>query len=205
MGFLDSIMGRKKPPRADLDQLFGLPSAAITLQAGLDYAPAGVGSVAFRAPQGKAFADVQREVQELLDSDGGPAVEAEVDNFGFTWLVVRTDPADIAGLVTDLHAINVTLQDHGFGSALLCSLVVFTGPDQRRLGMVYLFKQGTFYPFAPQPGSDGSGHSGARDNLLEIQIRDLLTGELTMENQLSRWFAVWGAPGLAPQSDGADG
>ncbi len=198
MGLFDNIMGRKKPPRPDLDQLFGLPSAAITLQASLDLAPAGVGSVAFRAPQGRAFAEVQQEVQELLDADGGPAVATEVDDFGFTWLVVQADPNDLAGLVTDLHAINVTLKDHGFGSALLCSLVAFTGPDQRRLGMVYLFKQGTFYPFAPMPGSDGSGDSGARDNLLEIQVRDLLSGELRMEDNLSRWFAVWGAPGLVP-------
>ena len=36
----------------------------------------------------------------------------------------------------------------------------------------------------------------SRDNVLEIQIRDLLTNELPMEMQLSRWMAVWGAPGL---------
>ncbi len=196
MGFFDNIMGRKKPPRADLDQLFGLPSAAITLQAALDYQPAGIGSVAFRAPQGKAFAEVQQEVQDLLDADGGPKVESQVDDFGYTWLVVRGEPADIAGLVTDLHAINATLQDHGFGSTLLCSLVVFRGPAGEKLGMVYLFKQGTFYPFVPKPGANGSGNSGARENLVEIQIRDLLTGELNLEPNLSRWFAVWGAPGL---------
>lgn len=196
MGLFDSIMGRKKPPRADLDQLFGLPSAAITLQAALSYQPAGIGSVAFRAPQGKAFAEVQQEIQDLLDADGGPKVESQVDDFGYTWLIVRGEATDIAGLVTDLHAINATLQDHGFSSTLLCSLVVFRGPAGERLGMVYLFKQGTFYPFAPQPGSDGSGNAGARENLVEIQVRDLLAGELKMEPDLSRWFAVWGAPGL---------
>ena len=196
MGLFDSIMGRKKPPRADLDELFGLPSAAITLQVALDYKPAGIGSVAFRAPQGKAFAEVQQEIQDLLDADGGPKVESQVDTFGYTWLVVRGDPTDIAGLVTDLHAINATLQDNGFGSTLLCSLVVFEGPEGQRLGMVYLFKSGTFYPFAPEPGSSAAGESGARDNLLEIQVRDLLAGELNMEPNLSSWFAVWGSPGM---------
>ena len=59
----------------------------------------------------------------------------------------------------------------------------------RRLGLVYLYKQGTFYPFAPQEGQ-------RRDNLLEIQVRDLLGNDLPLEPQLSRWMPVWGAPGL---------
>ena len=35
-----------------------------------------------------------------------------------------------------------------------------------------------------------------RDNVLELRVRDLLTGELPLEADTSRWFAVWGAPGL---------
>jgi hypothetical protein len=59
------------------------------------------------------------------------------------------------------------------------------------VGLVYLYKQGTFYAFAPRPGAQRQ-----RDNLLEIQVRDELAGELPMEKDLSRWLAVWGAPGL---------
>ena len=32
MGLFDSILGRTKPAKPDLDQLFGLPSAALTLR-----------------------------------------------------------------------------------------------------------------------------------------------------------------------------
>ena len=100
--------------------------------------------------------------------------------------------------MTDLHAVNTTLQDSGFGSTLLCSLVTFTD-GARTLGLVYLFKQGTFYPFAPAEGTgttiDGSA-GRRRDNVLEIQIRDLLRSDLKVEPETSRWFAVWGAPGL---------
>jgi hypothetical protein len=199
VGLFDSILGRKAPARPDLDQLFALPSAGITLDVELDFRPTGTGSVAFRAPEGRAFADVQAEVQALLDADGGPKVELEVDSFGYTWLVVRTDPPDLAALVTDLHAVNTTLQDSGFGPTLLCSLVGFTDPGGRHLGLVYLFKQGTFYPFAPAEG-EGTTVDGSpvrrRDNLLEIQIRDLLRSDLKVEPETTRWFAVWGAPGL---------
>jgi hypothetical protein len=54
---------------------------------------------------------------------------------------------------------------------------------------VYLYKRGTFYPFAPQPGE-------RRDNALELQIRGVLADDLKVEADLSRWFPVWGAPGL---------
>ena len=189
MGIFDSLLGRTKPVQPDLDQLFALPSAALTLQAGLDFTPTGVGSVAFRAPAGRAFAEVQSDIQELLDLDEGPKVESTSDNFGFTWLVVRHNPQDVPGLVTDLHAINSTLKDTGFGSTLLCSLLTLTGPRNQPLGLVYLFKQGTFYPFAPLPGDK-------RNNMLELQVRDEIGSDLRFEPDLARWFALWGAPGI---------
>lgn len=188
MSIFDSLLGRTKRVQPDLDQLFALPSAALTLQASLDFRPTGVGSVAFRAPVGRAFAEVQADIQELLDLDEGPEVEATSDSFGFTWLVVRRDPNDVPGLVTDLHAINSSLKDTGFGSTLLCSLVTFTGTQKESLGLVYLFKQGTFYPFAPVSGEN-------RNNMLELQVRDELRSDLRFEPDLGRWFALWGAPG----------
>jgi hypothetical protein len=199
MGLFDSLLGRSKPVRPDLDNLFGLPSAAITLETSMGLHATGTGSVAFRAPEGRAFADVQAEVQQLLDLGGGPAVEAVGDEYGYTWLVVRTDPPDVSSLVTDLHAVNTSLQDSGFGPTLLCSLVSFVDDAGRRAGLVYLYKQGTFYPFVPStaPGTTITGESPLRrDNLLEIQLRDLLVNDLRMEKDTSRWFAVWGAPGL---------
>lgn len=191
MGFMDAVLGRRQPARPNLDSLFALPSAAITVQAALDFVPTGRASVAFRAPEGRAFADVESEVRALLDADGGPPVAVEQDDFGFDWVVIRTEPVDVAAAVTDAHAVNVSLVDAGFGPQLLCSLVSFEGPDSRTLALVYLFKAGTFYPFAPMPGS-----ADQRDNVLEMQVRDLLAGELPMEKDLSRWFAVWNAPGL---------
>jgi hypothetical protein len=191
VGLLDSIFGRTKPARPDLDQLFGLPAAAISLEASLGMRPTGFGSVAFRAAEGKAFDDVEAEVTQLLALGGGPAVQASVDSFGFTWLLLRTDPPDVGSLVTDLHAVNSSLQDSGFGPTLLCSLASFADDSGRRLALVYLFKRGAFYPFAPVVGQQES-----RDNVLELQVRDLVKDDLRVEQDLTRWFPVWGAPGL---------
>lgn len=191
MGFMDAVLGRRKPARPNLDSLFALPSAAITVQAALDFLPTGRASVAFRSPEGRAFADIEGEVRALLDADGGPPVELSEDAFGFDWIVIRTEPADVGTAVTDAHAVNTSLVEGGFGPQLLCSLVSFRGPDDVPLALVYLFKSGTFYPFAPVPGADQE-----RNNVLELQVRDLLDGELPMEGNLTRWFAAWDAPGL---------
>ena len=119
-----------------------------------------------------------------------PDVRVSTDEFGYSWIEIDREPgADVEGLCTGLHAVNTGLESHGFGPGLLCTVIGFADPSDRRLGLVYLYKQGTFYPFAPTGPQQ-------RDNLLEIQTRDALSGELPIEKELSRWLAVWGAPGL---------
>ncbi|MEU3184033.1 hypothetical protein ABZ707_07450 [Streptomyces sp. NPDC006923] len=194
MGLLDTILGRSKPVCPDLDQLFALPSAALTLQAGAGFAPTGLGSVCFAGVEGGGFARIRQDVQDLLDADSeraGSPVEFTTDSYGYTWLLVRQAPDDTAGLVNDLHAVNTLLQDGGFGPQLLCSLLGFRDGEQRPLALVYLYKRGTFYPFAPLPGS-----TEKRDNQRELQVRAVLGEDLRMEQDLARWFPVWGAPGL---------
>lgn len=191
MGFLDALFGRSKPAKADLDDLFALPSAALTVQAALGFTATGLGSVCYKAAEGAAFARTEADVQQLLDADQGPKVEASKDSYGYTWLLVRRDPSDVAGLVTDLHAVNSSLQDAGFGPSLLCSLVSFTHDDGRRLALVYLYKRGTFYPFVPL-----AADKQRRDNALEIQAQGALASDLKVEPDLANWFPVWGAPGL---------
>ena len=192
MGFWQTLSGRSKAVRPNLDALFSLPSAAITLQTAMGFTPTGIGSVCYRAAEGAAFAQTQKDVVELLDNDDDPDVEQSTDDFGFTWLVARQPPDDLAALVTDLHTVNTSLEAQGFGPSLLCSLVGFTDVAGRRLGLVYLYKQGTFYPFAPQPEQGPQ----RRDNLLEIQVRDQVGTDLPVEKQLNLWMPLWGAPGL---------
>ncbi|MFJ5226804.1 hypothetical protein [Streptomyces sp. NPDC088400] len=194
MGLLDTILGRSKPVRPNLDQLFALPSAALTLQAGAGFAPTGLGSVCFAGVEGGGFARIRQDVQELLDADSdrsGPPVSFSQDAYGYTWLLAQRSPDDTAALVNDLHAVNTLLQDGGFGPQLLCSLLSFRDPEQRSLALVYLYKRGSFYPFAPLPGAVEK-----RDSQRELQVRAVLGDDLRIEPDLARWFPVWGAPSL---------
>jgi PspA associated protein B len=189
VGIFGNLFGRSDPPKPNLDNLFAVPSAAVTLEAAAGFKPTGLASVCYRQAEGGAFATTQSDVQELLDADVGPKVERSTDDFGFTWLVCRRDPSELSELITEIHAVNSSLENAGFGPSLLCSLVSFEDAAARRFGLVYLYKQGTFYPFAP-----AKGHQ--RDNALELQIRGVLGDDLTIEPELGRWMAVWGAPGL---------
>jgi hypothetical protein len=194
MGLLDILLGRTKPVLPDLDQLFALPSASVTLEAAAGFTPTGTGAVCFATVEGSAFEQTHREVQALLDADAdrdGPPVELAQDKYGYSWLVSRRSPEQLSELVNDLHAVNSSMEVNGFGPQLLCSLAGFQGEGGRRLALVYLYKRGTFYPFAPLPG-DGQ----RRDNALELQVKAALADDLRMEQDLSRWFPVWGAPGL---------
>ncbi|MER5352786.1 hypothetical protein ABT093_20935 [Kitasatospora sp. NPDC002551] len=195
MGILDALFGRTKPVKPDLDQLFGVPSAALTLEAGAGLRPTGLGSVCFASVEGGAFDEVERQVRALLDADterGGVPVEASRDAYGYSWLLARHTPEELPELVNDLHAVNSELEAHGFGPQLLCSLVGFRDADGRRpLALVYLYKRGTFYPFAPLPGGGEK-----RDSPLELEVNAMLGNDLRLEKDLTRWFPVWGAPGL---------
>ncbi|MEP6815633.1 MAG: hypothetical protein ABI873_08800 [Marmoricola sp.] len=193
MGLWQVLSGRSSAPRPQLDALFGIPSAAITLQTAMDFTPTGTGAVCYRKAEGPAFGDAEKRLVELLDSDEGPDVERVEDGFGFTWLIVRTVPPDPGSLVTDLHAVNTSLAGEGFAPGLLCSVAGFTDPSGRTLGLVYRYVAGNFYPFVP------SGHETGdktRDSLVEMQVRTLLQRELPIEPDLSKWMPLWGCPAL---------
>jgi hypothetical protein len=187
MRILDVLLGRTRAVPPNLDRLFALPAAAVTLQASSPWRPTGVGSVCVKPAEGGAFAGLQEEIDRLLALDGG-RYERRTDAFGYVWLVRQTSPDDLAGLVTDLHAVNAALTDAGFGAALLCTVVAFSD-GARPLGLIYLYKRGSWYPFVPVA-------EARRDNPAELAVREILAGDLPIEPDLSRWFPVWGAPGL---------
>ena len=187
MRFLDVLLGRTKRKQANLDALFALPNAAVGLEAELGLRPAGAAGVCFRPASGQAFDETKRDIGDLLAmsaKESGSELSRSDDAYGYHWIIVR-DP-DLEDLVTTVHLVNATLEERGFGPQLLASVFAFS--DQRRVGhLVYLYKRGTFYPFVPMDGE-------RRDNQLELQLRGTLGGDLPIEQDLTRWFPIWGVP-----------
>ncbi|MDP9453906.1 MAG: hypothetical protein M3P97_11130, partial [Actinomycetota bacterium] len=66
MRFIDSLLGRTKPKAPDLDAMFAVPTAAVTLQASVGLGPSGNAAVAYKPASGAAFAAAADDLAELL-------------------------------------------------------------------------------------------------------------------------------------------
>jgi hypothetical protein len=184
---LDVLRGQRAPRRADLDALFGIGSAAVTLQVSMGLRTTGRAGVCFKAVDAGVFDELVRETEELLhatSAESGTTISRHRDEFGFDWIVIE-DP-DVEDLATTSHVVSRSLEDRGFSERLLCAVFGFDGPPGA-VDLVYAYKRGAFYPFAPRDGR-------ARDHTLELRVKGLLERELATEPELERWYPVWEAP-----------
>lgn len=187
MGLLDVLRGQRTPRRADLDALFGIASAATTLQAGLGIVPSGRAGVCFKPIEAGQFEALVREIDDLLRiaaPESETTVARRVDEHGFDWVVI--DDPDVEDLATTTHMVSQSLEERGLSERLLCALFGFRG-DDGPVFLVYAYKRGAFYPFAPREGR-------RRDNALELRLQGALRGDLAIEPELERWYPVWDAP-----------
>ena len=190
MKFLDSILGRTKPKRANLDALFAVPGAAIMLEASMGLTSAGAAAVCFKPASAYEFSSTCAEINELLElsaKDTGSEISQHQDSYGYHWIITR-DP-DLSDLVTSVHMVNASLAERGFDNQLLATVFAFQGDGGGVAYLVYLFKRGTFYPFVP-----AAGGGERRDNQKELQLQAALANEVPLEADLTRWFPIWGAP-----------
>ena len=70
-----------------------------------------------------------------------------------------------------------------------CAVFAFEDSRHRPVYWIYNYKRGTFYPFAPDAGSGEQ-----RDNEREMVLKAQIGSELPVEQELERWFPLWGAP-----------
>ncbi len=191
MGLRDVLFGRKKLKDPARERLFAISTARITLQAELNLKPAGAAGVCFKSLSAGEFVRAENELQQLLDAvaqESGSKVERKSDDLGFEWLVVRDDGFE--ELVASVHLVGSELQDRGFGPQLLAAVFPFEGSgfDEKRVYWIYGFKRGAFWPFVP------TGEGQERDNAEELELKAKLENELPIEQDLTRWFALFNAP-----------
>jgi hypothetical protein len=188
VGLGDVLFGRKKLKDVAGDRIFALTTAAVTLETECGLRPAGAGAVVFKPLSAGEFAQADRDTAELLGSvatGAGSTIERKTDSFGFEWIVVR-DP-DLEDQVTAVHAVASELQTKGFGPQLLAAPFRFEG-GKHPVYLIYGFKRGTFWPFVP------TGKGQERDNAEELRLKAQLEKELPIEQDLTRWLALFDAP-----------
>jgi hypothetical protein len=188
LGLGDVLFGRKKLKGANLDRLFALSTARITLEAELGLKPDCVGAVVFKPLSAGEFMQAERDIDELLGvaaRDSGSKVSRRSDTFGFQWLVIRD--SDFEDLITTTNLVSSELQARGFGGQLLAAIFRFRG-GEHPVYLIYGFKTATFWPFVP------TGEEQERDNAEEMRLKAELAKELPIEPDLTRWLALFDAP-----------
>ena len=185
MKLLDTLLGRTKAAPADLDRLFALPAAAVDLQAAIGASFAGRAGVCVKPTGNESFDQALTEAVELAKLDHLDTHTAD-DRYGYRWAIFAG--AGLEDLVTAVHGVNATLAERSYANQLLCSAFAFTNPGRPLpLLLVYLYKRGTFYPFAPTSATQ-------RDTELELSTRAALGSDLPVETDLERWFPLWDNP-----------
>jgi hypothetical protein len=187
LGLRNVLFGRKKLSEPREDRLFALATATVTLQTELGLTPAGVAAVTFKPLSSGDFERVDTDIDQLIKAaarSAGGEVERKSDTYGFEWAIVH-DP-DIEDQVTAVHAVAAEMTAQGFGAQLLAAAFRFEG-GEHPVYWIYGFKRGTFWPFIPLADQK-------RDNAKELELKAKLEKELPIEQDLTRWLALFDAP-----------
>ena len=190
MGFLDVLTGRRKLDTPAPDRLFAISTAYVTMQTGLGMDARGAAAIVFQPLATADFDSIVRDMEEVVKAtatDSGMTVTSSDDSYGFRWLVLRG--SDFDDLVVGINAVSGALEAGGYGERVLCAVFAFEDSRRRPVYWIYNYKRGTFYPFAPAPGSGEQ-----RDNERELVLRAQIGKELPVEQELERWFPLWGIP-----------
>jgi hypothetical protein len=189
VGFLDVLTGRRKLAQPAPDRLFAISTAYVTLQTSLGINSRGAAAIVFQPLSTADFDSIVRDMEEVVRataSDSGTTVTSSDDPYGFRWLVLRG--SDFDDLVVGINAVSGALEAGGYGDRVLCAVFAFEDSRKRPLYWIYNYKRGTFYPFAPAGGSE------QRDNERELVLKAQIGKELPVEQELERWFPLWGIP-----------
>jgi hypothetical protein len=188
MGLLDVLTGKRKLAKPAPDRLFAMTTAYVTMETGLEVASRGAAAIVFQSLGTADFTQIVRDMEEVVRAtaaDSQTTVDTSQDSYGFSWLVLRGTGFD--DLVVGINAVSTAIEGGGYGERLLCAVFAFQDAKGRPLYWIYNFKRGAFYPFVP--AGDQS-----RDNERELVLKAQLGSELPVEQELSRWFPLWGTP-----------
>ena len=196
MGFLDVITGKRKLAAPAPDRLFAMSTAYVTFETSLGLLCAGTAAIVFQPLSTADFESIVRDMEEVVRgtaADSGTKVESSDDAYGFRWLVLRGPELD--DLVVAINAVSTALEAGGYGERVLCAVFAFEDkrrPPQSRASYsiywIYNSKRGSFYPFVPAPGEQ------QRDTERELVLKAQIGAELPVEQELARWFPLWGIP-----------
>ena len=204
MGLLDglrAVLGLRAEADAKRDahpdDLFGMSTAYLTMEAELGYDSMDEGALCFAGVDSRRFRDAVDEVEAILEAgreETGTDFSVTEDDHGYHWVILTdSNPED---LITSLHFAADTFIEHGYGSRLLAAVFGYEESDAAGTSApaywIYSFRRGAYYPFAPRSGRE-------RDSSAEFKLEAALDGELELEREKEYWYPLWPSqPGARP-------
>jgi hypothetical protein len=189
VGFLDTVLGRKKlKAPAPTDKLFAMSTAQLTLSETLGLHSKGEAAIVFQPLSTADFKGIVSEMEAVVGgtaSETGTQLDSRDDEFGYRWMVLKDE--DFDDLVVGINGVSDALMSGGYGERILAAVFPFTEAG-RAVYWIYNFKRGAYYPFVPAPGAQ------QRNSERELQLKAQIGAELPVEEELERWFPLWGAP-----------
>ncbi|WP_256288622.1 PspA-associated protein PspAB [Halobellus inordinatus] len=172
---------------ADPEDLFGMSTAYVTMEADLGFRSVGAAALCFSGVDSTDFEAAVDEVEAILragEEETGTTFDVREDSHGWEWVVLRDD--DPEDLVTSVHFAADEFVERGYGSRLLAAVFGFErgGGNGERAYWIYSFRRGSYYPFAPRRGKE-------REQRLEFKLDSVLDGELEIEDDESYWYPMW--------------
>lgn len=188
MKWLDIMLGRTKPVKSSVENLFSISTAQISLAATFDTNPTGRAGITFKPVEASDFDAAEKELRGLLEiTEKETQTKCRIvkDKYGYVWVLLLDKGFE--ELVAAMHMTSVTLGEHGFADQLLAAAFQFADSHGREVYWIYNYKRGYFYPFVPLPGQK-------RDNSYELRLSALMEKEMPMEPELERWYPLWDVP-----------
>ena len=186
---MDVLRGKRKLRQPTEDRLFAMATAIVPIQeSGLE--PTGKAAMVFQPLGTSDFEAIVKDMEDVLRLSGdesGTTIDSRDDSFGYRWMVLG-DP-DFEDLVVGLNAVNGALRDGGYADRVLAAVFPFRDERGQAIKFIYNIKRATYYPFVPTRESEQ-----ARDNERELQLKARFERDLPFEQDLARWFPLWGAP-----------
>jgi hypothetical protein len=189
MGLLEIITGKRKLAGPAPDRLFAISTANVLFETQLELKSRGTAAIVFQPLATADFSSIVTDMEQVVRataSDSGISVETSDDSYGFRWLILRGVGFD--DLVVGINGVSSALEGGGYGQRVLCAVFAFSDAQGRPVYWIYNYKRGAFYPFVPAGGDE------QRNTEREFQLKAQVGNELPIEQELSRWFPLWGIP-----------
>ncbi len=197
MGLIDtfrSLLGIRTTveatSEANSEDLFGMSTAYITMEAEIGYEPVYEAGLCFSEFDSHKFNQLVEEAREIAEvGDNGSIASRTTDNHGYQWIVVQDN--DYEELITAVYSVADEFIERQYGSRLLAAVFAFE-KEENTSYWIYSFKRGSFYPFTPVGKNN-------RDNTEEFKLQSILDGELNVEEDEQYWYPMWPpTPGTHP-------